>query len=395
MKSPNKNKKHIQKTLQKKEKYKIFRRLYYLLAILVIFSILLIIRFVPHAAEIWMRYFYNNIQQLFAPLFSFVPFSLTEVLFLFLIVFFLTIVVLIIKDLIRGRLTKSLNKALSVLIVFSSVATCYFATAGIAYGRSALNLPQYQETVESENFVEIIEYFINDFNNCANNLTYDENGSVINPYTANEINDLLQKEFLKLDETYFAKATPNIKYLMSSFLYREFNIAGISFVPFFEANINYLVPDAQIMSTMAHEIAHTKGVMREQDANFVSAYILLNSNNTFLRYSGYFSTFYSLLELSRYVGDKNKYSFLYQSLNIQIKNDYSYVSNYWKSYNLLDDLATWFNDLYLKILGNQGVISYEDKPITDKEVNPDTGQVTLVIKEFSPLQKLYFYLYFS
>ncbi|NLN79777.1 MAG: DUF3810 domain-containing protein, partial [Erysipelotrichia bacterium] len=83
------------------------------------------------------------------------------------------------------------------------------------------------------------------------------------------------------------------------------------------------------------------------------------------------------------------------SLNIQIKNDYSYVSNYWKSYNLLDDLATWFNDLYLKILGNQGVISYEDKPITDKEVNPDTGQVTLVIKEFSPLQKLYFYLYFS
>lgn len=395
MKSPNKNKLHIRKTVQNKEKYRLFRRLYHLLGVLSIFVVLLIIRLIPRAAEIWMHYFYNNLQKLLAPIFSFVPFSLTEIFFLFLILFSITMVVLIIKDLVKKRSLKSLNKVLSLVIVLSSIATYYFATAGIAYGRDTLDLPQHQEKVEKEEYVAIIEYFIQDFNECANNLAFSENGSVINPYQRNEINTLLQNEYSKLDSSYFAKVTPNIKYLLSSFLYREFNIAGISFAPFFEANVNSLVPDAQIVSTMAHEIAHTKGVMREQDANFVSAYVLLNSENYFLRYSGYFNTFYSVLSLSKYIGDKTKYNFLYQTLETNIKNDYSYVSNYWKSFTLLDDLATWFNNLYLTILGNQGVSSYNDKPQTDDETNPDTGEVTQVIKEFSPIQKLYFYFYYS
>ena len=146
---------------------------------------------------------------------------------------------------------------------------------------------------------------------------------------------------------------------------------------------------------MAHEIAHTKGAMREQDANLVAAYILLNSDDAYLRYSGYFTTFYSIISLSNYVGDETQYSTLYNSMSLQIRKDYKYSRDYWAQFNFLDDLATWFNNLYLTIVGNKGVSSYVDNPDTGETTDPDTGETIVYIEEFSPYQKLYFYFYFS
>jgi hypothetical protein len=180
-----------------------------------------------------------------------------------------------------------------------------------------------------------------------------------------------------------------------SFLFREFNITGISFAPTTEPNINYLTPDSQLVSTMAHEIAHAKGAMREQDANLVAACVLLNSENPYLRYSGYFTTFYSLISLANYVGDDDKYAELSNSLRPEIKGDYQYSRNYWKQYNLLDDLATWFNNLYLMIVGNEGVSSYVDNPNIGETTDPDTGDTIYYISEYSPFQKLYFSIYFE
>jgi len=180
-----------------------------------------------------------------------------------------------------------------------------------------------------------------------------------------------------------------------SFLFREFNITGISFAPTTEPNINYLTPDSQLVSTMAHEIAHSKGAMREQDANLVAAYILLNSDDPYLRYSGYFTTFYSIISLSNYVGDEDKYGELSNSLRDEIKGDYQYSRSYWEKYDFLDDMATWFNNLYLMIVGNKGVSSYVDTPDIDETTDPDTGDPVYYIKEYSPYQKLYFYFYYS
>jgi hypothetical protein len=195
-----------------------------------------------------------------------------------------------------------------------------------------------------------------------------------------------------LNENYFTTYSTRIKPLLTSFLYREFHITGVHFAPSTEATINTLIPDALIPFTMAHELAHAKGVMREEDANLVALYVCLQSEDPYLQYSAYFHSFYALLNLSRYIGDDGAYHRLYQTLSPSIRADYQYQGAYWSDYDFLDDLARWVNDTYLKIFGNDGVSSYVDVPVI---ITIQDGENTIdVIETFSPYQQLFFYQYF-
>jgi hypothetical protein len=118
----------------------------------------------------------------------------------------------------------------------------------------------------------------------------------------------------------------------------------------------------------------------------------LNSDDPYLRYSGYFTTFGSLLNLSRYVGDPDKHDELYDTLSNAIRHDYTYYGNYWKKHDLLANVGRWFNDMYLKIVGTEGVDSYTDAPTVGSVTIGDT--TVYFIEEFSPFQKLFFDLYF-
>lgn len=378
-----------------KLKKAVFAKIYVLIAVILLFAALIVIRLFTASAEFWTRTFYRFIQSFFGPLASLIPFSLAEVFFILFGVTIITLIVLIIIDFSKKRGLIGLNKTLALILVATSTFAYYFATAGVAYGRYPVDIPQHQEDVESSEYVEIIEHFLADFNACADELEFTAEGSVIRSYSIRELSEILKIEYARLESDYFTSFTPNVKPMFLSFLFREFNITGISFAPTTEPNINYLTPDSQLVSTMAHEIAHSKGAMREQDANLVAAYILLNSDDPYLRYSGYFTTFYSIISLSNYVGDEDKYGELSNSLRDEIKGDYQYSRSYWEKYDFLDDMATWFNNLYLMIVGNKGVSSYVDTPDIDETTDPDTGDPVYYIKEYSPYQKLYFYFYYS
>jgi hypothetical protein len=145
--------------------------------------------------------------------------------------------------------------------------------------------------------------------------------------------------------------------------------------------------------TMIHELVLAKGVMRENDANLVALYVCLMSEDPYLQYSGYFNTFYAMLNLTRYLGDSGAYGRVYQSLNQSIRRDYQFQGIYWQNYDLLDTFARWVNDTYLRLFGTDGVSSYTDVP---KIITIDDGENTIeVIDAFSPYQKLYFYQYFT
>lgn len=373
----------------------IFAKLIAIFALFLLFIGLLIIRAFEASAELWTRTYYRFMQSVFGSISSFFPFSIAEVFIILLGTTIITLIVLLIIDFSKKQTLVGVNKILALfLLVFSTIAY-YFSTAGVAYGRSRVDIPQYQEAVASEQYVEIVEYFLADFNACADELQFTEDGSVIKPYTISELSELLKVEYARLESDYFVSYTPNVKSMFLSFLFREFNITGIAFSPTGEPNVNYLTPDSQLVSTMAHEIAHTKGVMREQDANLVAAYILLNSDDAYLRYSGYFTTFYSVISLANYVDDNTQYSALYNTLSPKIRGDYQYSRSYWARYTFLDDMAEWFNNLYLKIVGNEGVSSYTDNPQTDETTDPDTGETIVYISEYSPYQKLYFHFFFD
>ena len=212
----------------KKLKKAIFAKIIAISAIVLVFVGLLIIRSFEASAEFWTRTFYRLVHSVFGPISSLFPFSLAEVFFITFAITIIVLLVFLIIDFSKKRGAAGLNKTLMLLLVVFSTVAFYFSTAGVAYGRAPVDIPQYEEKVENTEYVTIVEHFIDDFNLCASQLDFDEQGSVVKPYSIPEISQLLRIEFAKLESDYFTPYTSKVKPMFLSFLFREFNITGVA-----------------------------------------------------------------------------------------------------------------------------------------------------------------------
>ena len=364
-----------------------------LIVLLVIFTVIFtILKTNSDICEAWTRGFERVYQSSIGMLFKWIPFSLTEVLVVTIVIVGIILLVQFIRRLVQHKYSEGINKMLIILLVVSSVIALYQATAEMAYNRHSQPIQVYEEKVEKTEFRKINDYFIKDMNEVSKDLQFEENGDLICPYSISEMNDLLAEEFKRLDndyDGYFTSFTTRAKPMVSSFIYRELHITGVTFMPTTEGNINYLNVNALKPITFAHEILHTKGVMKEEDADFIALYLMLTSNNSYFRYSGYYFSLSSLNYLASLTGVETDYEEVINSLNINYKNNRSFGSQYWKEHNAFADFGNWINDLYLKISGEkEGTDSYNDTPT---HVDPDKKEVI----SFSLYQKLYFKLYYD
>ena len=176
--------------------------------------------------------------------------------------------------------------------------------------------------------------------------------------------------------------------MMSSFVYLEFQITGVSFNAFGEANINTMNTKVNLPFTIAHELAHNKGVMREDDANKLAFYVCLNSESPYLRYSAYTSYFYQMRSMvsGSYLTESEREGL--HAVNPAFNKTQSYVNQFWKKHNLLEDIGNWFNNLYIKSSGvKEGTSSYSGG--TQSEFDPTTNKL-----HPSLYQKLFFEKYY-
>jgi hypothetical protein len=358
-----------------------------------LFIVLYLISLSSSLSEMWTQTFARVNQQWFGPFFNLFPFSLAEWIFGFSVVYLLGSFFKSILLLFKKQWKKTLFKWFKIINILGFTITYYFSTAGIAYQRQDLPFTLYNEDGETTMVDSIIRYFIEDFNATASRLTFDEEGLLVSPYDLNEVNAMLAEEFSTLDEDYFTSFTTEVKPMMTAWLFTEFNITGVSIAITTEAMVNQLVPWSSIPFTMAHEMAHAKGVMREEDANLVALFITLQSNHDFLRYSGYFSSFSSVLNLASYTNIPNHRQTLVNQLSPTIRINYQAYGLFWQNYQWLNELARAVNDFYLRILGTDGVSSYDDEAET--ETIEEDGEIIEIIVSFSPYQRLYFLLYFN
>jgi hypothetical protein len=125
-------------------------------------------------------------------------------------------------------------------------------------------------------------------------------------------------------------------------------IAGMYFPYTGEANVNKLVPDFMLPSTISHEMAHQRGFAREDEANFI-AYLTCKSHKDIdFQYSGYLlATIYSMNAL--YKHDIDSYNELILRYNEGVKRDMKYHSDFWKQFEgPAEELQEKVNDTYLK-----------------------------------------------
>lgn len=356
-----------------------------LLSVLILFILL---KMNKDVCEWWTSHFVKAYLNFFGHITKWVPFSITEIVMLGVIVLSILFLVFCLIYLFKKKFNNSLHSVLNLSLVLLSVITLYQITAEMAYNRKPVDVPLYNNEVEKTEFRKVVEHFVKDLNECCDHLEFKEDGDLVEPISHKELNALLEGEYKKYPSEYLLSFTTSTKPMLSSIIYREFHITGVTFMPTAEANVNTMNVASGKPFTYAHELAHTKGAMREEDADLVAAYITLHSDSYYLRYSGYYYTIGSLLNLCNYTGKDTDYKEVVAELDPRFTKNISFNNQYWTSHNSWSKIANWFNNLYLRISGEkEGTDSYGDDTPT---IDPEKKE----IKSFSSFQKLYFSLYY-
>ena len=99
----------------------------------------------------------------------------------------------------------------------------------------------------------------------------------------------LGKQYSQLDGYY-----PRPKPLAASDFFSQQYIGGYYFPFSMEANYNAIMYITNYPATYCHELAHLRGYIYEDEANFISFLACIQSDDKFFQYSGYLSVLYYL-----------------------------------------------------------------------------------------------------
>jgi hypothetical protein len=137
------------------------------------------------------------------------------------------------------------------------------------------------------------------------------------------------------------------------------HIAGVYTYFTGESNINVNFPDYTLPYTAAHEMAHQRGIAREDEANFVAFLVCAASDDDYIRYSGYLNL-YEYVSNALYRADKDAYSEVRAELDPVARMEMSAYSKFFDKYreNVAATVTETVNNTYLTIQGTPGTKSY-------------------------------------
>ena len=190
----------------------------------------------------------------------------------------------------------------------------------------------------------------------------DEDGVFLLSVSGRALAECCDEAYDVLSEKYdiFHGVYPKPKRILFSSVMSRTELTGV-YVPFtMEANVNVDIPDYSIASTMCHELAHLRGFIREDEANYISYLACMASDSLELQYSG-------LMEALILTGNAmyGKNPDLYYEVRAQyddgVNRDLAANSAYWAQFHntKVSNTTEKLNDTYLKA-NNQsdGVQSY-------------------------------------
>lgn len=237
------------------------------------------------------------LRALFGALSSLIPFSIAETLILLFVPLVIWLVVWILQDGDRRRrLAAALCAALSLC---AYLCASFFLLYGAGYHTTPLAKKLYPnaDEVTADGIFETAVYLMVEANAAAKAMTYDAAGAAISPDTLAGTSKALCAAYNRAASTYdflppmYAAA----KELALSVPLTYTQMAG--FYTFYtgEVNVSVNYPDFTVAFTAAHEMAHQRGVAREDEADFVAFLVCISSDDPFLQYSGYMSMLQSAL----------------------------------------------------------------------------------------------------
>ena len=289
------------------------------------------------------------------------PFSLFEI-FMYLVLPLIAFLVFLAVKLCRTEVARA-RYAFSLLGVVLIVYSAFALSTSIAYNVSPIGTRLDMDNVEitPESLCDTAKILLDESNSIAERLKFDENGSAVMPYSLDELSRKLGDAYASLSEkhSFIPGYSTRVKPILTKDAMSSVRLLGIYTFFTGEANINIDYPDANLPFTAAHEFAHQRGIIRENEANFVAFLVCIESDDDFIRYSGYLRL-YEYVASSLYRTDVELYRELLGTMSDEVRGELIYESEVSKKYadGWIGKLSNKLNDLYLKANGTEGVISY-------------------------------------
>ena len=126
-----------------------------------------------------------------------------------------------------------------------------------------------------------------------------------------------------------------------------------------EANINVAVPDSTLLFTTMHEIAHQRGIAREDEANFIAFLTSVVHPDADFRYAGYLAALnYTRAAIRR--TNPELLPELNDLISDAVSRDIAFVNDFWREFRTpIEETFTQINNTYLRFNNvEEGVGSY-------------------------------------
>ena len=210
-----------------------------------------------------------------------------------------------------------------------------------------------------EELAQVTEYFARQLADCAGQVRRDENGLFVESR-----DDIFADSVRVFDGVYDAFPCLRMEDRVPKGVRFSTALSAMDFTGFYfpftgEANLNIDSPACYLPSTIAHEMAHQRGIASEQECNFIAIAASTTADSAAYRYSGWLMGF-TYLSNALYRADPEAWQAVRVLLPDTVVADLRDNSAYWVAFEgLVNDAAQKVYDSFLKSSGDpRGTQSY-------------------------------------
>ena len=302
--------------------------------------------------------FYPYWSGFFRSILGWLPFSMGDLLYGFLIV---SLIVYLVK---RWKYIFSDWKTL--VRDFAMVLSVAYFTFHISWGFNYYREPiatvfNLEENNEFEDLITVTEALIWKTNDLQYRITRDSSEIVRLPYDQKEIFGHTLDAFDRFSQQYaeMRYAKPSLKKSLFSTLLTYMGYGGYLNPFTHEAQVNSRIPNFRFPVVCAHEVSHQLGYSAENEANFIGYIIMASHPDIHLQYSANAYALSHCLSTIR-SKDKERYELFYGQLNEGVQKNYLELKAFWESYkNPMEPIFKSVFNTFLKVNNQKaGIKSY-------------------------------------
>ena len=297
-----------------------------------------------------------------AKLTGILPFSLAEAIIILIpIICFITI-----WYLIKFRCDTRRSATVSMLCILSAMSmilSSFVLCLGIGYRGTSLEnkLGLTATPIGVKDLSDSSKYLIEKINELTPDIQFGEDDFSIMPYSFEEMNEKLLDAYddFESDYGFIKNFDSKLKPVMSSEVMSYAHVAGVYTFFTGESNINMNMPDYTIPYTSAHELAHQRGVSREDEANMVAFLVCIRSDDPYIQYSAYLNM-YEYVASALQKADMEEYQAVSNDLHNIVYDELVAYSLFFEKYkqSVTSQVSGTVNDVFLKTQGTEGRASY-------------------------------------